>query len=322
MASITIGILHHEEEPKEAFSIKDPKYDKAHRRLMELAIDRGHRIVRVPVTAYNEKQGAFEFGYDMSHPDWARTDGLLQPDVVWDRSPAYHATHDLKLAMSSVFPIVNDPRLTLLFSEKTTPELLFPDLAIASRIVRRSNDLEEAIASLKGDQLVIKPMSGSGGKGVEIRSREMMAEFDLSGGEEWVLQELIDTTQGVPGLTEGPHDLRLVFVGSKISYSYLRIPQRGSLISNVARGGTMVDVPLDTLPDAMRPVAEVMLERFSLFRFKLFTADFLFQDGTTPRLVELNYSPGVYFQEEDKEVQTRFYEDILDLLEKAAASVS
>ena len=319
MADLSVGVLIGGRGKAQHPSFSTKKYHEAHQRLLSLAAKRGISVYNAVIRSYDSKRKGFKIYYDYADPSWPKIeDGLLQPDVLWDRAFFSYVLHSKKVSIARDFRIVNDPRLTMLSSEKITPQLLFPEYTIPSYVVWRREEIATALEALSGKKLVVKPSQGSGGEGVRIMERDAVARIRKVPRHGYVIQEMVDTSGGVPGIVKGPHDLRLVFVGNIVSYAYIRMPPDGSLISNVARGGTMLDVPTDTLPKELDGVIKTVLERFSLFPYKIFTVDFLFDTDGRPYIVELNYSPGLYFQPEDFDVQARFFSDVLDHLAAAA----
>ena len=90
--------------------------------------------------------------------------------------------------------------------------------------------------------VVLKPLSESGGKNVRI-AKKRSAFPKIKIGQDYIVQEFIDSSKGIPGLTEGAHDLRVVLVNEKIIYSHIRKPKTNCLLANVALGGTISPVP-------------------------------------------------------------------------------
>ncbi|MCA9375817.1 MAG: hypothetical protein KC925_02015 [Candidatus Doudnabacteria bacterium] len=296
------------------------KYRAPYQSLVDEAASRGMKTYRVFAESYDAERGGFTSFYDLSDPAWPRTtDGFIQPSVLWDRAPFSFELHRRKLELVRTIPMVNDPLFSLTAASKLAPNELFSDYAIPTRVIWRQEQLEEAAEALSGDRLVAKPMIGTGGKGVHILPREQIKELTDIPPSGLVLQELVDTTVGIPGIADGPHDLRLVFVGEEVCYASVRIPPEGSLISNVARGATKHVIQPDLLPSELNEVIELIRERFAVFTHKIYSVDFLFgPDG--PRVVEMNYTPGFFFEDEDRATQDRFFALTMDHLRSAISS--
>lgn len=80
-------------------------------------------------------------------------------------------------------------------------------------------------------RVVVKPLSGSGGYGIQFYDRPeltSMEVFEKYAGTEalHLVQDYKNFSKGVPGLVEGNHDLRVVFNGISPTFSVIRSPRK------------------------------------------------------------------------------------------------
>jgi D-alanine-D-alanine ligase-like ATP-grasp enzyme len=112
------------------------------------------------------------------------------------------------------------------------------------------------------------------------------------------------------------HDLRLVFVNDKLIYSYIREPQDGSYLANLAQGGSLKIVPKNKLPKSLEPIISHAKELFETFNPRIYSIDFMFDEKKQPWVVELNSMPGLFFTPEEKPYMTEMYKELLKVFKK------
>ena len=188
-----------------------------------------------------------------------------------------------------------------------------------SFVIKNQEELLSQLKSLEGAPLaVLKPAKGMQGKGILIDKPENLAHVVLEENSEYVLQEFVDTSQGIPGITEGYHDLRIVVVNGKITLAHVRTPKEGSLLANVALGGSIEEVPLEKIPSfILSCVQEIQAVIDEEFDFPLYSIDFGIQAGSQPFVFELNDQIG--FPSEKMNSSELFIENTIEALAKRAS---
>jgi len=154
--------------------------------------------------------------------------------------------------------------------------------------------LPETLEKIKGDNVVIKPVGGLGGKGIFIGSKKDATAFVLKPAGKYIVQEYIETGAGIPGITTGPHDLRVVVLNKKIVWSHYRTPPAGSLKANVATGGSLNEVSIKMIPENIAEISEKIAEEFyEKYDNPLFSVDFGVDREGTPYIFEINDQIGL-----------------------------
>lgn len=134
---------------------------------------------------------------------------------------------------------------------------------------------------------VLKPAFGIKGSGIFIGKPSELATKAVTRFP-YLVQQFVDTSAGIPGIVSGVHDLRFVIANGSIILAALRQPPEGSLLSNVALGGSIREIPLREVPPAVLAVVQkIHTEIDPLFRNPCYSLDFGLEKGT-PYLFEIN----------------------------------
>lgn len=291
------------------------KYQLCYEYLFRLAEAHGVKMYRASYEWFNKERNSFDHAWTYENGIWVRANDI-QPDVIWDKLSPGKKYHAFKEYLSSVFPILNDPQFTKVANDKYEVARMFPDFMKQSTRVKTGAELKKTIEQMPGNMIVLKPIVGSGGKGVQIISREEAETYFVE--EPMIVQEFIDSSKGIPGIVKGTHDLRLIFVNDELIYSYIRQPAEGSYLANLAQGGSMFIVEPDNLPETLQPAIHAVQEQFREYPGKIYTIDFMFDESRKPWIIELNTMPGMYFSEGQEDEQARFYHSLIDTIIETA----
>lgn len=237
----------------------------------------------------------------------------VRADAVFDRSggmcfPPENIGHK----------VLNNIYFKKLCNNKNETYELIGELMPKSAKIRNRNDLAKNLEIFPPSALVVlKPAKGMCGRGIVIERREKIARESLESGHEYVLQEFVDTSSGIPGIVGGPHDLRIVIANGEIVLSHVRAPKKGSLLANVAQGGSIKEVPIKDIPkvilDVVKKVQSQIDEKFDC---PLYSVDLGVQNKKEVFVFELNDQIG--FPSEQMGARGKFLDNILASLERRA----
>ncbi len=108
-----------------------------------------------------------------------------------------------------------------------------------------------AVERIPTDTVVFKPNTGTNGAGVRIFEKseavlneEMKADIEKGA----LVQEFVDTKNGISSICDSYHDLRLVTINEKIALTHVRIPEPGSRIASYQRGAAIRELSVRALP--------------------------------------------------------------------------
>ncbi len=238
--------------------------------------------------------------------------GEISADAIYDRSAG------LKFpSMEISYKVLNSLAFKQLCYNKNLTYSLLSNFMPKSYVVKNTEELQAALKNFAATDLaVLKPVAGFGGKDIFIDSPQNISLIQLHPQTEYTLQQFIDTKEGIPGIVAGHHDLRIIIVEGEVVLCHVRKPKEGSLLANVAQGGSIQEVALTRLPQAVSQViSEIQSIVDSRFNRPLYSIDFGLAKNK-PYVFELNDQIG--FPSEDMENANIFVEKILDSLERLA----
>jgi len=236
--------------------------------------------------------------------------GTIHADAIFDRSGGLSFPRE---GFDS--NILNTIAFKRLCNDKNATYGILSDCMPKNFTIHNENDLSFALGSFgNGDIVVFKPSNGMQGKGIIIGPVSEIRSVTLEPEKEYSLQEFIDTSFGIPGIVAGEHDLRVIIANGTIVLSHVRTPKHGSLLANVAQGGSIREIPVRDIPRSVLDTVRLVQERIdSVFGFPLYSIDFGLRDGNHPFIFELNDQIG--FPSEQM-TYAPFIETVLESLRK------
>lgn len=312
-------ILFSLEADSETVAFHDGRYRLAYEQFYTTAESNGLELCRAAIDWYDETSEQFSQAWRFKNGAWFLA-GPVRPNIIYDKTSGSKDEDATLLRISKVFFIINTPSFTKIAGNKYQTSLLLKNFFKPYHKVGTAQELAQALKTAPGEVVVAKPEFGSGGTGIIIGTKKQLQEKVLR--YPLLIQEFIDSSHGIPGITPGYHDLRLVFIDDKLVYSYIRIPKSGSLLANVAQGGTMEIVEQDALPSALKPLITDVQKVFAHFPRKVYTIDVMFDENKRPWIIELNTKPGIYFQDGQHHIRDYFYRALVKELKSLATEQS
>lgn len=296
-----------EKDPFSTFGIKRSVYHD----FFKLGMKRGFDMYIANGKENYSGQMVFQNAYQYNGEFFQASDKTLKMDAVFDRSGGMSFP-----AENIGRKVLNDIYFKRLCNNKNETRKVIGEFMPKSAKIENKNELLKQLETFsKSSLVVLKPAKGMCGKGIVIDSPEKIAQENIKDGDEYILQEFIDTSKGIQGIIDGYHDLRVVIVNGKIVLSHVRTPKEGSLLANVAQGGSIKEIPVKDIPqfivDAVKKIQVIIDEKFDC---PLYSIDLGIQNGKEPFVFELNDQIG--FPSEQMKAKEDFLDNIMDSLEK------
>jgi glutathione synthase/RimK-type ligase-like ATP-grasp enzyme len=273
----------------------------------------GIQMYRASYEWYDYKKNIFKYAwvFEDKNASWKRVRNI-KPDLIYDKTVARLEVYYKKELIGKVYPFINNLDFTQIIDNKFVTGLLFDKWSKPSWLVRDRMDLARILPQIKTNKIVMKPLSSSGGKGIQIIEKSNALKKAVL-DQNYLVQDFIDSSLGVPGVSHTLHDLRLVFINDKLIYAYIREPKKGSYLANLAQGGKLKIVPSEKIPKTVRPIIKYANKLFETFESRVYSIDFMFDEKKRPWVVELNSMPGLFFTPEEKASMLRMYQELLDI---------
>lgn len=146
------------------------------------------------------------------------------------------------------------------------------------------------VDKVKTNNIVVKPYNSLKGKDIFIGKKEDFKNFKPEKeGRKYILQEFVDTSNGIPNLTRGMHDLRVVIVNNKVVWSHIRVPAAGKFLANVAQGGKLTEIDYEKAPGGVKKIVKEISNRFyKKYDNPVFSIDFGINQKREPKIFEIN----------------------------------
>ncbi|USN55856.1 MAG: hypothetical protein H6765_04740 [Candidatus Peribacteria bacterium] len=133
--------------------------------------------------------------------------------------------------------IINSVAFKTFGADKLFQYELLHDYAPKTTWLQTMDEIDQFLTQFaEDDMLVLKPRRGSSGQGVIVCRKsnydpELIDTHRLA-QRGYLGQEFLDTSAGIPGITQQTHDLRIITMIDTIVLCHVRTPPSGSLIGN------------------------------------------------------------------------------------------
>ncbi|MFH0968898.1 MAG: ATP-grasp domain-containing protein [Patescibacteria group bacterium] len=294
---------------------KDKQYQNSYESFYLLCRKNDIEMFRASYEWYDYENNIFKYAWTFNENDgWKRAINI-KPDLIYDKTTSSVEAYYKKELISKNYRFINSLRFTRIMDDKLITSLVFHKWSKKSWIVNNQKKLKSILPKIKSQKFVVKPISESGGKNVQILDKKEALEKIIF-GDDYLVQEFIDSSSGVPGVSENMHDLRLVFVNEKLSYSYIREPEEGNYLANLSQGGSLSIVPKNKIPSSLNPIVRCANKVFETFNPRIYSIDFMFDENKRPWIVEMNSMPGLFFTPEEKPYMVEMYKELIGVFKK------
>ena len=160
--------------------------------------------------------------------------------------------------------IVHDPATNAFLRDKRNLVNLLPELH-PQTFVSHKNEVREAAAAICGELVVVKPVIGQRSQGIFI-GRKKDIPNNLT-GEEYLIQEFIDTANGIEELgIKSVHNVRVLSVDSEVIGAVGRINDAGGNYLHGDQNDAYGTVYLpEDLPSSMLQIVELVQQKLKNF---------------------------------------------------------
>lgn len=262
------------------------------------------------IESYNRQQQLFSEAFYQKDSSW-KIEKLLRPDVVYDQTSYFleESLLEVRKEIATIFPLLNPLELSRILTDKWETFLALPSFHPKTILFQEGDSLQK-LDEIHSPLVIIKPRDGLGGNGIVVSSKKDFRPIK----EPFIVQELIETNHGIPGIVRGRHDLRVLMDNKTPFYSFVRSPLEGDYIANIKRGGNLNVIPIEKIPQSALVLVEHISDVLSRFPKKLYAIDLMFDEAQRPWIVECNSRPGLILHKNELPYREYFYTHIIQFL--------
>lgn len=269
--------------------------------------------LRAAFTTLDDVVGPGLFSSYWTYTDrWQRVLKPAQTNFIFDKfsSSHYENLEQVRLLHSGSEPVIlfHRDEIRNTFDNKLNTFLNFPDHTIPTapinihsqeHITTAKKELAEQILRHRNSTdftatYIVKDQFGSGGANIYLIEND--DEYEPLRREHttttFILQPFIETSQSHFEEYTGRIDLRAIILNGEIVQSFIRIAKPGEYRANAYRGGRLVYIDLEKIPEEILNNVADIKKRLPIDD-TLFALDFIQSDAGNYYLVEGNSMPGL-----------------------------
>ena len=270
------------------------------------------------------KKGKLTVSWNFHHGRWSKVRNQ-KIDIVYSRfaRSLFARNKENKKAIKFKFDIadeinvINHPLIDKFCWDKKIISDILPEDTPKTFLVNTDSGARKVVGSIKTKKVVVKPRYGTLGKGVIITDKQWLPEIKKN----TLIQEFIDTSNGIKNVVKGYHDLRVVIINGKIDHAHVRTPKKGLLVANVALGGKKMFIKKEQIPSKIISIVNKIDLMFEKYYPRIYSVDFLIDKSGKPFIVECNSQPMIDKYAFGKYADVSFYDRMCEAMKKIELKV-
>jgi glutathione synthase/RimK-type ligase-like ATP-grasp enzyme len=293
------------------YPLSKKNFFESYTTLINAIVDAGHVAVVVRADSYKQA-GVFSpyFTYSRDSRQFTKVDDEICVDLVFNRD------NENTIPRIEDVPVINHPDFDELCRDKVSAYEHFKQLSAVTLEVHSFEEARDALQHIDSQKIVLKPRFGEQGEGVTVCDRD---DFSASFYDDWsnmLVQEFLDSSDGIEGLVEGLHEININMINGKFAGARIRQPAEGqlSLAADVAEGRKLWGLHFEQIPKQAWDVAVAVDRKLERFWPRVFRADIIRDAAGVYKIIELNSRPGIMHADREG---PEFYRDFNGTLEEA-----
>lgn len=254
-------------------------------RLFELCKIEGWKVFAVTKKTYT-KNGKFNGVWAYKNNSFEKVEKTIKIDLVFDWTNGLEFPPEVNDGLR----VVDCREFKELCNSKWLMYEKLQEYMAKTFWIKNRDELVKNLPQIKTDLVVFKPLYGLKGRGIYILPKKEAANFEFrDGNNEYLMQEFIDTSNGISGIAPGLHDLRVVIINKKVVWCHVREPKKGKLKANVGQGGSLTEIDYSLVPPAIKDIVnKLSIDFYKDYDNPLYSLDFGIGKDNVPKLFEIN----------------------------------
>lgn len=275
-------VIYFTDPDADDYPFDEEEYREAYHILAKLLAERGADCVIVRGQGTYRGGNDFDGGWRFDGEAFRRTDDVVQGDLIFNRG---------RFAPGAGAHVINNIELNRFCDDKYATYKAYEKLCPLTLLVKNQKELDATMARIPTDTVVCKPIDGLGGEGICVGRREELRTAVRT--FPCLVQEFLDTSDGIPGIADGYHDFRMISIKGEIVCVFVRQPRKGSLLANVSQGGSVFEVPVRKIPGSAREIFRKVDRTLERFPDRVYCVDVARGTDGAWKIIELNAQPGL-----------------------------
>ena len=303
----TIAIYFSDSEPM-GYPFNKKQYWEIYQQIIAQIEERGVVVVIARGDSYRGN-GNFAKGWRLRNGEVKEINEPIHADLIFNR--------DDKNTIPEIedCPMVNQLAFDKLCVDKFQTYEAFPDMSPRTALAHSYQEycsIRDLWKLSKDERVVLKKNYEGEGRGIFIQPSGEITEALYDDWRDILVQEFLDGSLGIPGVVEGLHDLRIANINGTPINAYIRVPKKGSLFANIARGGRGFSLDLSEVPDEVMTLVAKINDNVSQYFPSVYAADFI-RTVKGYKLIELNSRVAVQHPDWSKSYK-KFNNILVDML--------
>lgn len=250
---------------------------------------KGPRVVIVRADSYQGK-GVFSQYFRIEEDEVIKHDEPVTVDLIWNRDNenTIPVIHDCL--------VLNHPDFDELCTDKYKTAQQFPDISPKTDYVHSYEQYRNTIAlwHLPEDtRIVLKKNYLHSGRGIFILPLSDIHEGLYDDWSDILVQQFVESSDGLPGISDGRHDLRVYVLSGIPAAGMVRVAKEGEFLANADYGSTLFTVDVDQIEQEVLDHVAYINKNAVQYEPTIYGADFLKGNDGKYYLVELNSRVGL-----------------------------
>jgi len=294
---------------------KNDFYFQSEKLLRDVLSEHGIEMVYVTHYCFDQTKNHFSEYVTVGEDEMITIKKIYTPDLLRLKTP-WSLQYQVDLFSTANFIVTPTFRLKKIESDKFQMYRYLHRFQPYTTLLTSYYFYDWIRETFEGELVVVKPITGSGGYGVNFYCKDEIYSPEVCHKYEWmealnIVQQFKNFGHWIPGIVQWNHDLRIVFLGDMPSFSVIRSPKEGSLKSNVASGWKQFSIKLSDIPPKVMKMCQDIQSVLNTAPNDSYSFDFGYcYDEKKRYLIEINSAPGIRFPAHDLPYQYKFFHDL------------